>query len=314
MVIKIGLIGGGYWGEKYLKTLGLMKDVQVNWIYNKHLLPKGSTLNSKFTRDYKKILKDKETTAVIIATPPLTHYQIAKDALNAGKDVLVEKPMTCSSKRSLELHNLSLKNSQILMVGHIFLYHPAIIELKKRIKKQELGDLFYFHSIRTGGKPRKDIDVMWNLAPHDISTINYLTEKMPSKVSARGKNFLANGVEDVVNMDLTYNSNIKGFIHISQISPEKIRRITLVGSKKSAIFDDCSVKKLKIFENQAAQNFICPKLKKVSPLENQCLHFLNCIQTRAQPLTDGREGYENDLILERAQESLKREEDIQINF
>ena len=314
--MKIGLIGGGHWGKNYVRTIEKIKGLELGWIYNKHnepgyAIPKGS----KFTKNYRDILEDNETRAVVISTPEKTHYQIAKEALEAGKDVLVEKSMTCSSKDALELIEIAKKNSRILMVGHIFLYNPGIIELKKRIQDGELGDLFYFYSKRTGiiqNKP--DINVLWYLAPHDISIINYLTNKLPKSVAARGACFLNKGVEDVVDLVLNYENNVHGFVHVSWIEPKKIRETSVIGSKKMAVFDDMTNDKLKIFDSSNPEDFYSPKLDSTSPLEKQCIQFLASIKTRKQPLTNGQNGYEVVRILECAQKSLETSREIRINF
>jgi len=313
---KIGLIGGGYWGKNYVRTIEKIKGLELSWIYNKHNEPSYAIpKDSKFTKNYQDILEDNETKAVIISTPERTHYKIAKEALEAGKDVLVEKSMTCSSKDALELIEISKKNSRILMVGHIFLYNPGIIELKKRIQNEELGDLFYFYSRRSAmGPVKQDINVLWYLAPHDISVINYLTGKLPRTVSAKGACFLNRGIEDVVDFVLNYENNVRGFVHVSWTEPKKIRETSVIGSKKMAVFDDMTKDKLKVFDSSNPENFYSPKLENISPLEKQCIQFLESIRTGKQPLTNGQNGYEVVRILECAQKSLETGREIRIKF
>lgn len=315
---NVGLIGCGYWGKNYVKTIKEINGMDLKWIYNKNKdvskenIPKGA----KFTKNYKEILFDKEVDAVIIATPPKTHYEIAKHALKFGKDVLIEKPITCNSKKALELVLLADQKSRILMTGHIFLYNSSIQILKESIDKNEFGNIFSFYSRRTGlGPVREDVSAMWNLAPHDISIMNFLIDDVPKTISANGSSFLKKGIEDVVDLSLEYKNGIYGSIHVSWIEPNKIRETIIVGDKKIAIFDDTSENKLKIF-NKTKDNFneevIKSEFPDKSPLTNQCSHFLNCIQTRKNPLTDGYNGYIVTKILESAQESLKSGEKIDI--
>jgi UDP-2-acetamido-3-amino-2,3-dideoxy-glucuronate N-acetyltransferase len=314
---RLGLIGCGDWGKNYVQTIKQIDGMQLSWIYNRqNIIPENKLpIGSRFTCDYHSILEDDETKAVIISTPPKTHYQIAKDALEAGKDVLVEKPMTSDSDEALELFNFAREKSRILMVGHIFLYSPAIIEVKKRIKKNEFGDLYYIESRRMGmGPVRSDISAMWNLAPHDISIINHLTGNIPTSVNARGFSFLTKGIEDVADLTLQYDNNIRGNISVSWLHPHKIRETILVGKERMAVFDDTAKNKLKLYDPSSPSNTHTPRLHEASPLENQCRHFLECIETRRQPLTNGYDGYVNVKILEAAQRSIETKREIEIEL
>ena len=312
--MKVGLIGIGLWGMNYIKTLKNIRDIKLNWISSPNRRIKDVLPGCKFTHDYNDILEDDKIDSIIISTPPRTHYELAKKALSSGKDVLVEKPMTLSSKEALELHNLSLEKSRILMVGHVYLYNPSTNELKKMIESNDLGDLLYFHSNRSSPKPsRLDVSVMWDLAPHDISLINYLAEETPISVSAKGRCFLDSEFENVVNISLDYG-NIGGFIHSSWIEPEKTRKTIIVGTKKRVVFDDTSTEKLKIYSADNEKSFYSPFVDKRSPLEFQCLHFLDCFRNRKRPLSDGHNGYVNVKILEYAQESLDTGKEVKIDY
>lgn len=314
--MRLGLVGLGYWGRNYLKTLEKINDAQWGWVCSPNKKnPEDLPKDCRFTNDYDSLLEDYETKGIVVSTPPSTHYELVKSALQAGKDVLVEKPMTLSSEEALELRVLSEKKSQILMVGHLFLYHPAIVELKRRIEGKELGDLLYFYSRRTGGSPiRTDISAMWNLAPHDISIMNYLLGQTPKNVSAEAAPPLRNGIEDAVDLILEYDRGIKGFVHVSWLEPIKRRETTVIGKGKTAIFEDTSKYKLTIFNSVNPKDFYYPILDDRSPLELQCLHFLDCIASREKPLTDGYEGYQNVRILEYAQQSLETGQRVLINL
>ncbi len=317
-MINVGLIGCGYWGKNYVTTIEKMEELNISWIYNKHneIPAQKLPVNVRFTKNYKDILADRNVQGVIISTPPGTHYQIAKDALEWGKDILVEKPFTYSSEEALRLLELAEKKGRIVMAGHIFLYNPAVVKLKRLIDRGELGKLYYFYSRRTGIGPfRTDINAMWNLAPHDISIINYLYNvEVPKAVSASGACFLTSGIEDVVDLVLEYENNVKAFIHVSWLEPKKARETIVVGDKKKAVFEDTSARKLALFDSDDLQSFFCPELEAISPLESQCLHFLECMTTGRQPLTDGFEGYKNVKLLESAQKSLKTGKKVAIDL
>jgi predicted dehydrogenase len=296
----LGLVGCGYWGRNYVKILKTIEEIKLKWICDKNLdINDGVLENSKFTKDADDVFYDPEVDAVIIATPPATHYELAKKALENEKDVLIEKPMTCDSNLALKLMNLANEKSRI------FLYNSAIKKLKDLIQNKKLGKIFYFYSRRASFGPiRKDVNSMWNLAPHDISIINFLTNKIPKKVSARGFFFLERGIEDVVDLVLEYEGGVSAFIHVSWLEPIKSRDMFVVGDKKSAYFNDLEIDKLKIFEKGEKEKIIKNDSQN-SPLKEECLHFLKCITTREKPLTDGYNGYIITKILESAEKSLK---------
>ena len=243
---------------------------------------------------------------MIISTPPKTHYEIAKIALENEKDVLVEKPMTLSSKKALKLMEIAKKKSKILMVGNIFLYNPGIIYLKESIEKGEFGELSYFNSRRLGSDlPDRGISLMWNLASHDISIINHLSGKLPLEV-------LANSSQESISLNLQYEDGLRAEIKVDGTKSKKIRNLLTVGKEKFSTFEDTLEEdKLKIFDLEKMTAHF-PPLEKTSPLEKQCLHFLDCIEKRKDPLTNGKNGYEGVKILEAAQKSLKKDGKVKI--
>ena len=294
-MIKVGLIGAGYWGGNYIKTIEGMSNAKLSWVYNRQNQIPVNKLphDSKFTTDYGDILRDGSTSAVIIATPPETHYKIAKDALRAGKDVLVEKPMTYSSNEALELSELAKKKSRILMVGHIFLYNQAMEGLKKMIDRGDLGNLLYLEFRRMGMAKRTETNAMWCLAPHDVSIANHLLGEIPKSVSATGESWIKQGVEDITHLELEYGGGAKADISSAWIYPEKIRKIILVGTKKMAVFDDLAQNQVETFELTREGPVESFRFEGISPLERQCAHFFDCVKTRKESLTSGQRGYEN---------------------
>jgi len=314
--MKSGLIGIGPWGRNYIKTIEKIPEIDLGWVCSPHRrydeeLPEFC----KFTNNFEDILKDFETKAIIISTPPHTHYELTKKALLAGKDVLVEKPMTLSSKDALELVELSKKLSRILMVGHIYLYNPATNELKRMIEKNEFGKIYHFYSNRSNCSPgRTDINVMWDLLPHDISLMNYLTGKTPVSVNVVGKKILGSDIEKVVNIFLEYPDGLVGSVYASYTEPEKTRKINIMGDRKNVVFDDLLKNKLKIYSSKNPNEFYSPELDNRSPLEIQCTHFYECIKNKREPLSRGGEGYEVVKILEYLQKALETGQEIKVTL
>jgi len=317
-LLKIGLIGCGYWGENYIRVLSMIDGIELAWVYSRPITKPSCELpvTARFTNNYEMILNDIRTQAVVISTPPKTHFQIAKDSLQAGKDVLVEKPTTTSSNEVLELINLADNKQRIFMVGHIFLYNPAIVELRRWIERGNFGRLNYIYCRRTGNGPvRSDVSVMWNLAPHDISIVDYLTGgKPPRAVSAHGACYLKQGIEDVVDLVLEYDDNVKAYMHLSWLEPNKMRETTVVGQAGRAVVDDTAEYKLRIYEASNMDDVQTPMLDGRSPLEEQCLHFFKCVKTRRQPLTQGIAGYKVVRIMECAQRSLEDGKQVAISM
>jgi len=326
--IKIGVIGCGYWGPNYVRVFNQLPTSKIIWCCDLE----DSKLKAitqmfpltRITNNYMDILNDPEVIAVCVSTPASTHYEIAKKSLLLGKHVLVEKPMTLVVNNAQELCRIAEKESKILMVGHVYEYHPCIEELKDHIKNGELGDIHYLHSVRTGlGPIRKDVNTLWDLAPHDISILLYLLEKKPVWVSAIGQAYIQKGIEDVVFLNLLFPKNILASVHVSWLDPIKVRKLTVVGSRKMAIFDDVeNFERFKIFDKGFSLeepyshsygefrlrlregDIYIPKTDATEPLKIECAHFLDCIREERIPKTDGEKGREVVAILEAAQASL----------
>jgi predicted dehydrogenase len=327
-MINIGVIGCGYWGPNYVRVFNELQNSKSYYACDldmkkmdqiKKLNP--STL---LTENYENILANPDIHAVCICTPASKHFEIAKKALLAGKDVLVEKPLALSSVDVKELMQIANEKKRILMVGHVYKFNPGIEKLKELIVSGELGRIYYIHLLRIGFGPfRTDVNAMWDLAPHDISIVTDLLGSEPLSVSATGASYLQPSIEDVVFLTLNFPNKVIAGIHVSWLNAYKDRTITVIGSKKTAVFDDIK-KELKIYDKSVTANdnvvgdyskfqflvrdgdITIPKLDSAEPLKKQCMHFLDCIEKRNQPTTDARDGLKVIKILEAGQRSLKQ--------
>jgi len=327
-VVKIGQIGLGAWGRNLLRNFHNLPGCEVKSACDlepetlERVAP--SYPNIQFSSDEGKVLQDPEIGAVVIATPPDSHYRFAREALLSGKDVFVEKPFVLDIKEGEELIRLAEQGGRILMVGHIMEYHPASLRLKEYLDKGELGRIYYLYASRVNlGKVRDIENALWSFAPHDLSLMMFLLDKAPLSVSATGACYLQPGVEDVVFVSLTFEEQIMAHIHVSWLDPHKSRRLTIVGSRKMVVFDDAaSSEKIWLYdkgvESQLDYNtygeylslrtgdIIIPKLESVEPLKTECQHFLDCVRERKKPRSDGLDGLRVLRVLDAAQESLKR--------
>jgi predicted dehydrogenase len=267
---------------------------------------------------------------VVVATPVSSHFTLARKALLRDKHVLVEKPLTATCREAMELIEIAEKRNLILMVGHTYQYHPAVDLLKKIIDKGELGEIYSIDSDRLNlGLYRPDVNVIWDLAPHDISIMLTLLEKEPISVSARGTHRVDGDVYDVAYVEILFDNGVMGHLHVSWLHPRKIRQMTIVGSKKMAVYDDVSEsEKVQIFDkglditNQSDGNgnghnsfsawppnyrygdIVIPFVSGAEPLKQQCLHFIDCINNHMRPKSDGWMGLKVTGILEAADRSL----------
>jgi predicted dehydrogenase len=283
------------------------------------------------TSDYRALLRDPDIEAVIIATPVATHAALAREALTAGKHVLVEKPLTACADDAVALIELAEKMDRRLMVGHTFEYNPAVEELKGAISNGQIGEVLYVNATRVNlGIFQRDINVLWDLAPHDISILIYILGRLPEAVSARGAAHVHRGIEDVGYLQLYFADNVMANVHVSWLDPHKIRQMTFVGSEKMLVYDDIGAEKLKLYDRgvdppgysdtpeEHALSYrdrgttVLP-VPDVEPLHIQCRHFVQCIRERRTPRSDGYSGWKVVKILEAAQQSLRnrgREEEL----
>ena len=327
--INVGHVGCGYWGPNLIRNLRQSPDCELKLIcdasqprldHMRRLNPGVATTNR-----YEDLLECAELSAIVIATPVRFHHPMAKAALQAGKHVFIEKPMARSTAEGEELVKLAQDKGVVLMVGHTFLFSPAVRRMKEIIEAGDIGPVQYISARRLNlGLFQKDINVAWDLAPHDISILLHLLEEVPSAVSCQGSSHLSRGIEDVTMMNLHFRKNRCGFIHNSWLDPKKVRQMTVVGTKRMIVYDDTEpLEKLKIYDARVevpphydtfadftysyhyGDSYV-PYVKQDEPLKLECQHFLDCIRDGRTPLTGGKLGLDVVRILEAASESLKQ--------
>ena len=253
-MIKLGIIGCGYWGPNLVRNFNSINGVEIAYCadLDENRLSHVKSLYQKIeiTRDYNSILEDEEVEAVVIATPVETHYKIASDALKANKHVLIEKPITNNSKDAIELIRLAEKNKEILMVDHTFEYSAPVRKIKEILKSNELGKILTIDMIRVNlGLFQEKINVIWDLAPHDVSMLLYYLEETPLTARAIGQSYIRDGIEDDARITLEFKDKIVANMHVSWLDPCKTRRTTIVGNKKMLVFDDVAQdEKIKIYD------------------------------------------------------------------
>jgi len=274
--------------------------------------------------DYDILVEDENVDAIAVATPVSLHYDLARKSLLAGKHTFIEKPMASSVTQCRELNDIADKNSLVLMVGHTFIYTAAVRRIKEIIDWGDIGDLYYISSRRLNlGLFQKDINVAWDLAPHDITIILYIMGVLPKSVNCQGKANITAGIEDVCNMSLNFDNGGFATIQSSWLDPNKIRMMTIVGSKRMIVYDDMEpLEKIKIYDKRVEApphydtfaefqysyhygDMYSPYIKQNEPLKVECTHFLDCIKKGRKPETGGVEGLQVIQILEASSESLK---------
>lgn len=314
---NIALIGLGYWGKNIFRNLNELDVLNTACDTNADTIKdyKRKFPQVKYTSSPESIWSDKEIKAVLIATPAVTHFKLAKTALLNGKDVFVEKPLSLTEKEGLELVELARKTGRILMVGHILQYHPAILKLKSIISNGELGKIRYIYSNRLNiGKLRTEENILWSFAPHDISVILMLLGEEPVNISAFGGDYLNAGINDVTLTTLEFRNGTRGHMFVSWLHPYKEQKLIVVGSKAMIVFDDLTKEKLFLYPHsiewkdgkvpiaQKADHKIIP-VDDAEPLKLELEHFIQCIESREQPRTDGLEGLRVLKVLEGAERS-----------
>ncbi len=327
-LIKVGAIGYGYWGPNLVRNFveNPSSELVIVADLKKERLSKikASYPQVIVTEDYKDIFNH-DLDAVVIATPPATHYPLAKECLEHGLHVLVEKPITLKSEHAQKLIDISKKNDLVLMVGHTFEYNVAVLTLKNLIDSGELGQIYYVDSARLNlGLFQRDLNVLWDLAPHDISILLYILGTTPLSVSAHGMPFVNEGIQDVVYMNMVFPENVLAHIHVSWLDPCKVRRVTVVGSKKMVVYNDIeSLEKIRIYDKGVDKppytetygdfqlsyrygDVVIPNIRLSEPLQKECQHFLDCINNHTDPQSDGQDGLHVVKIIEAAQRSLSQ--------
>jgi predicted dehydrogenase len=325
--MKVGLIGYGYWGPNLLRNLHETDGVEV--IRCVDLRPERRDAASKryptvqVSADADEILSDSAIDAVVLATPVFTHHALAKRALEANKHILVEKPMTRTAEEAEELIKLAETKDLVLMVDHTFVYTGAVRRIKEIIDAGEMGELYYFDSVRVNlGLFQHDIDVIWDLAPHDLSILTYLIPDKPQSVSAVGADHTGRGLVDVAYLTLYFANNLIAHFHVNWLSPVKVRQNLIGGSRRMLVYDDMEPsEKVRVYDRGIqvrSQEGIykalvdyrmgdvwSPKLDVREALLVECEHFVNCVRTGKRPNSDGQSGLRVVKILEAASASIE---------
>jgi UDP-2-acetamido-3-amino-2,3-dideoxy-glucuronate N-acetyltransferase len=318
--IKVAVYGCGRWGINHVKTASTLIGDNLKYVFdtNEANRKKISDVNPAitFVTDKSVIINDPTINAVIVATPAETHFALAKELLLAGKNVLVEKPITLHTPEARELVAIAAARQLKLMVGHVLLYHPAVLRLKQACTEGMIGKLQYVYSNRLNlGAIRSEENILWSFAPHDISIIQFLTESQPTSVEAKGASFVQNHIEDTTLTYLTYPNNIHAHIFVSWLHPFKEQRLVVIGEKGMIVFEDSAKQdKLKFYPKGFKRtdegiekfegDFISLPFADAQPLTEEHRHFYDCVLHNKQPLTDGAHALDVLIILEKATERL----------
>ena len=326
-MVDIAVVGAGAWGKNHIRVFSEMNKVRLKYVCDQDPSKIASLQKAypqtEMVKDLKPILRDPEVKGVVVASSALSHFPLTKEILMADKDVLVEKPMALSTRDAEEMLKIAEMRERILMVGHLLIYHPVVDRLKEMVASGELGKLYYIYTQRVNlGVIRQDENALLSFAPHDLSVILYLLEEEPVAVTAHGESYIQKGIEDVAFLSLWFSDGKMANIHLSWLDPHKLRRITIVGSKKMVVFDDMEAsEKLKVYDKGVKNlsydtygeylslrfgDITIPSIKMAEPLRAEAEHFIQTIESRKEPKTGGRDGLKVVKILMAAQESLKK--------
>ena len=325
---NIGVVGCGYWGPNLVRNFRSLQGCSMKMMCDlsedrlKHMRSLYPEVAAETKYDH--LLNGANLDAIVVATAARFHFPMAKASLLAGKHTMVEKPLACSTAECEELIDIAQKKGLVLMVGHTFLYSAVVRRIKEIVDKGDIGDIRYIAARRLNlGLFQRDINVTWDLAPHDISIILYIMGEKPSSINCRGTAHITEGIEDVTSMSLQFSRERSAMIHSSWLDPRKVRDMTIVGSKRMIVYDDVAPQeKIKIFdarvdrpphydtfaEFQYAYHYgdmYSPYVKQDEPLKTECQHFLECIEQGKTPLTSGIKGMEVVQVLEACTRSLK---------
>jgi predicted dehydrogenase len=320
---RVAIAGLGYWGSNIARNLEAMPGCELAWCCDtdgeRRERMRSAFPAVRFTADLEEVLADESVAAVAVATPVSTHAALAELTLASGRHCFVEKPLACDLGSAERLVGLAAERQRVLMVGHLLAYHPALVALKGLCDGGELGETRYMYSQRLNlGRLRADENALWSLGAHDVSAILALTGELPVKVSARGESYVRDGVEDVVFAHLGFAGGLAAHIHVSWLDPRKERRLTVVGSRRMATFDDMEAERTltvydKGFDPDAATegDYVArsgeqrsPSISRREPLRIELEHFLECVGGGVEPRTGGREGLQVVRVLAALQESL----------
>ncbi|MFI5003930.1 MAG: Gfo/Idh/MocA family protein [Solirubrobacterales bacterium] len=320
----VGVAGLGYWGPNLARNFAAIPGCELRWLCDasedararaEQVFP-----GARLTGELEDLLADPQLNAVVLATPVPTHAELAVRVAHAGKHCFVEKPLATTAADAQRAVDAAARAGRILMVGHLLEYHPAVDRLKALLDGGELGELYYVYGNRLNlGKLRADENALWSLGAHDVSVILHLIGEEPEECTAHGRSYVRAGVEDVVFCYLRFPSGIVAHLHLSWLDPHKERRLTVVGARRMATFDDMQLEgKLTLYDKGFDQDvrswgeyiarsgeIFSPQIPNVEPLRVECEHFIECIRTRATPRSDGHSGLRVVRVLERLQRSLE---------
>jgi predicted dehydrogenase len=327
-LLRIGVIGCGYWGPNLIRNFSHLKDTRVvvcsdldekRLGHMRTLYPGVET-----TVDYRLLMARGDVDAVVVATPPETHCAITLEALRAGKHVFVEKPLAISPAEGSSMVDEAARQKRVLMVGHTFVYTAAVNKIKEVIESGELGDILYISTTRVNlGIFQEKINVVWDLAPHDVSILNYVLGGMPESVSTQAGSYIRRNVEDVAFLTLRYPNRVLAHVHVSWLNPNKLRSTTVVGSRKMLVYDDVSaLEKIRIYDKGVTVtphydtfgefhlsyrygDILIPKLDDAEPLKVACQHFVDCVRNSETPRSSGLHGLEVVRVLDAAMASVR---------
>lgn len=333
-MLKIGVVGCGYWGPNLIRNFTQLPDVKIACCdVSEERLKQMKSLfyDIEVFNNYDKLLSS-GVDAVAISTPVASHYEIAKKAIEAGKHALVEKPITKTSHEAMDLIKLSERKKVALMVDHTFEFVPSVKKIREILKEGQLGDIYTINTTRVNlGLFQKDINVLLDLAPHDISILRYILDQEPISVRAFAGSFISPKIQDTAYLFIKFRNKVMAHLHLSWLSPRKIREVTIIGSKKMLVYDDVQPnEKIKIYDKGVSVqknelpptkyyssyaefqffyrsgDIFVPKVDDVEPLKEVCRHFIECIKTGKKPLTDGYSGYNVVKVIDAAQKSLQK--------
>lgn len=331
---SIGVIGCGYWGPNLLRNFAENEAAELRWICDRDA-KRLETIARRYpsaqaTPDCKHLFADKELDAVVIATPVATHYTFAKQALEAGKHVLLEKPFTSSVREAEELIELAARHKRTLMVDHTFIYTGAVRKIKELVERDELGELLYFDSVRINlGLFQSDLNVVWDLAPHDLSIMDFIVGRQPTALTATGSCHIEKGVENIAYVMLKFPGEFVAHFHFNWLAPVKIRRALLAGSRKMIVYDDIEpTEKVRVYDkgvtttrrnndgnkedeyrtlvSYRAGDVWVPQLDSTEALYYVCKEFMDAIAESRPAITDGAAGLRVVRLLEAAQQSISQ--------
>jgi len=326
--IGVAVVGTGDWGANLVRNFASLPGVRLAAVHDHDPQRLKQTAArypaARATASLEELIAMPDVQAAVVAASAASHHALAKALLEAGKDVFVEKPLALSVEHAAELVRIARERGRILMIGHLLLFHPAVRYLKSMVERGELGELFYIYSQRVNlGKVRRDENALWSFAPHDLSVILHLLGLEPTDVVARGSAFLQGSVEDVVFVDLRFPGGKLAHVHVSWLDPHKLRKFTVVGSRKMVVFDDMEAsEKVRIYDkgvDRAGEvvsygdaltvrsgDILIPKISLQEPLRLECQHFVECVREHKTPLTDGTGGLQVVRVLAAAQTSLEQ--------